>query len=442
MTDTSNRQAIRPLRACLLVAVTIAILIGGIYFANLSGRDPHAYGNDFNVFYFASREVIEGRDPYERSTGDWTPYLYPPLLAELIAPLGLLPLPVASYLWFIVSVTSLVISIQMLIALRHVDSCSNSRTEGISRIWLKGHDLSRVSNIFDSLPAALTFLLLARFTLDNFSLGQVNLVVASLCIAHVFFFVRNRRFYSIISLALAASIKLTPALIIGWHLAKLRFRFATECAVAMAVLLLLSFAPFGADARTAFESFFNRTIRNQQGFDLAYAGNQSLRGSVERAVSSLDSSDDAQTRAGIISLALCLVFFAIALFSSARATGPLSQAAPVFCCLVLLSPLSWKAHFVLLLLPIFALAVQVEASRSRRKRFFLIASLAVVFTCFNLTSPKIIGLAAAEWVDAHSVVLLGALALFGASVATSILYSDNRDADSGQPVKPSVNLKT
>src|SRR4030095_7027250 len=90
-----------------LILLAIVTLLSGIYFAGRSGREPQAYSNDFNVYYHAAGEGIAARDPYLRSMGDWTPYIYPPLLAELMVPLALLPLPVAAYLWFLVSAASM-----------------------------------------------------------------------------------------------------------------------------------------------------------------------------------------------------------------------------------------------------------------------------------------------------------------------------------------------
>src|SRR5215813_2252777 len=83
-----------------LALLVVTILVSGIHFANQSGVYPEAYSNDFNVYYFAAREMTDGRDPYQQSLGEWVAYLYPPLFAELLIPVALLPLPVAAYVWF------------------------------------------------------------------------------------------------------------------------------------------------------------------------------------------------------------------------------------------------------------------------------------------------------------------------------------------------------
>jgi hypothetical protein len=92
---------------------------------------------------------------------------------------------------------------------------------------------------------------------------------------------------------------------------------------------------------------------------------------------------------------------------------------PFFCCVALLSPLSWKAHFVIALLPVARLASQaIHASCPLRAKGAAVALIAA-FSLFNLTSPKIIGLAAAEWADAHSLVFFGcAVILIGVLIPT------------------------
>src|SRR4030095_12947082 len=109
--STSVRHS--PLTMLSAFALLFLFIAGGFYFARRSGADPHHYENDFNVYYFASHEVIEGRDPYQNSLGEWTPYLYLPLLAELIIPLALMPLPAAAYFWFLVSASSLIVAAWM-----------------------------------------------------------------------------------------------------------------------------------------------------------------------------------------------------------------------------------------------------------------------------------------------------------------------------------------
>jgi len=108
-----------------------------------------------------------------------------------------------------------------------------------------------------------------------------------------------------------------------------------------------------------------------------------------------------------------IVLLAGAALAARRARSEVAGAAPFFCCVVLLSPLSWKAHFVILVLPIaFLFSLLFRASTPAGARRLMLCAIVTEFGLFNLTSPHVIGLAAAEWADAHSLVALGALLIF------------------------------
>ena len=378
-----------------------AVLSSGLYFARKSGTNADVHSNDFNVYYRAAREVLTGRDPYQDSLGEWTPYLYPPLLAEMLTPLALLPLPVAAYIWYLISAASIFGSVSMLSAL-----AGDSERGGIEptarRLGL----------------AALAVVVVLRFMLDTFNLGQVNTVVAALAVAHVFFYCREKKTLSAIALVLAISIKLTPALLLVYHLAKLRLKFAAACAALLAAVSIASFLPFGSPV-TALQTFVSRTIKNEQGYNLADAGNQASRGAIERLIKNTNESTESDTAnsrksADTFTLLISIVFLTVAIAAARSAGSELSGMAPFFCCMALLSPLSWKAHFVILILPIANLLFRTN--RSTRSRFLIAATLIAAFVLFNLTSPRVVGFAAAEWADAHSFVFGGGLIVFAASV--------------------------
>jgi alpha-1,2-mannosyltransferase len=402
-TAGSSRRRRTAARA-VVAALTFAVLSTGLYFAGKSGTNAGVYSNDFNVYYRAAREVLSGRDPYQNSLGGWTPYLYPPLLAELLTPLALLPLPIAAYIWYLISAASILGSVWMLSAL-----AGNER--GVIEPTARGLTL-----------AALAVAVVLRFVLDTFNFGQVNTVVAALAVAHVFFYRREKKTLSAIALVLAISIKLTPALLLAYHLAKLRFKFAAACAALLAAVTVVSFLPLGSPI-TAFQTLVSRTVKNEQGYNLADAGNQSLRGAIERSNKNTNESTESDTAksrkpADTFTLLVSIVFLTVAVAAARSAGGELSGIAPFFCCTVLLSPLSWKAHFVILILPIANLLFRTNGST--RSRFLIAATLIAVFALFNLTSPRVVGLAAAEWADAHSLVLGGGLIVFVVSVAAAL----------------------
>ena len=388
--------------------LAVVVLASGLYFARKSGTNPEVYGNDFNVYYHAAREVMAGGDPYQHSLGDWTPYIYPPLLAELIVPLALLPLPVAAYLWFLINAASLVAAASISAMLAN----GNKKPYSPTTAWRAA-------------LAGCAVVLVLRFVLDALNLGQVNALVAALAVAHVYLYARDRKALSAIALVLAASIKLTPALLLLYHIAKLRLKFAVACAALLVAVTALSFLPFGPRGGTdAFQTFWNRTVKNEQGYDFAYSGNQSLGGAIARLAGqsneSTPSREGESRRPGdAATLLISIVLLALAVFSAVRSRSELAAAAPFFCCVVLLSPLSWKAHYVILILP--AAHLLFRAKTSGKARNLIAVTLGLAFVLFNLTSPHVIGLAAAEWSDAHSLVFAGALLIFIACAASAQL---------------------
>ena len=420
-------------RRVFVALVIITALASGVYFARQSGTNPQKYNNDFNVFYFAASELLDGRDPYQESLHAWTPYLYPPVLAELMMPLALLPLPVAAYVWFLISLSAAVVAARMSATLASLQGDGETETprqlparstsNATSRFVMLITDLAKRRSFI----ALLVAVILLRFILDNFKLGQVNLIITALGVAHVYFYATNRLRLSVMMFALAAAIKLTPALLLAYHLAKRRWRFAAVCAACSGLLMAASFLPFGARATATFNVFFNRTVRNQQGFDLAYGGNQSLRGFVARLtdatraadhpqVSDIPTADSVREPSSALTLALAAILLIVAIAAAAVARSEMAAAAPFFCCMVMLSPLSWKAHFVILILPVaFIIGCALKESSIIRKRL-LLAALLAVFALSNLTSKNLFGEGFAAWADAHSLVLAAAFIVYVAAV--------------------------
>lgn len=404
-------------RSCF-AALVVCVLSSGVYFAHKSGTNAEVYSNDFNVYYHAAKEILAGRDPYQNSLGKWTPYLYPPVLAELLVPVAMLPLPIAAYLWFLISAASMFSAAYMSAQVSTTLASESGEQDASEKHEQQGARLlsSRAA------VAAIAVVVLLRFVLDTFNMGQVNTVVVCLAVAHIYFYTRDRKALSAIALVLAISIKLTPALFLVYHIAKMRVKFAAACIAILVGVTALSFLPFEARGLEAFRIFANRTLKNEQGFNLADSGNQSLRGAIARLAGRASEGDSGGTEsrspAEAVTVAVAIVLLAGAVFAARRARSELAGAAPFFCCVVLLSPLSWKAHFVVLVLPIVYLLFHAKASMNVRR--VIAATLIAAFVLFNLTSPHIIGLASAEWADAHSLVSLGALLVFVAALALNI----------------------
>jgi hypothetical protein len=419
--NAPNGRRLAVIRSWLLTAhgTTVAAvfivlaLAAGVYFAKRSGDDYKTYSNDFNVYYFASREVLSGRSPYEARLGAWTPYLYPPLLAELITPLALVPLPLAAYIWYLVNLAALAAAAAMSGSL----ACFGQ--PGKDGPWSFGKDgflLQYVAGIGGAI-------VLGRFALDCFAMGQVNPIVTLLTIGHVYFYTRDRKGLSAVALAFACVLKITPLLFLIYHLARGRIRYTLVCSLLVGSVALVTFAAQGGSAATAAGAFYHQTIQNGQGFDLSFSGNQSLRGAEARLVGQSGEQSRKTTDPLVAGLSILLVLGAAWKTRAVGNRGALSEgvvAAPFFCLAVMLSPLSWKNHFVMLLLPVatlicWATTAEREGSKSSVQAILKSAPgavVAVAFVAFDLTSPVIVGKTGAEWADSHSIVFAATLLIY------------------------------
>jgi alpha-1,2-mannosyltransferase len=275
-----------------------------------------------------------------------------------------------------------------------------------------------------TLIAAGAVLVLIRFVLDNFNMGQVNTFVTMFAVAHVYLFAKKRKLAAAFALGIAVALKLTPGLLIVYHLARRRWAYAALCSAITAVVMAASFLPFGTRAPQVFSVFMNRTVKNQQGFNLAYSGNQSLRATLARAAGgpteSMEQMDaTARQPTTVISMVAAAILLVLAVIAAALARSP-AAAAPFFACYVLISPLSWKAHFVALILPVAYLIGQMLTLNDARWRRAIAVLLGAAFLLFTFTSHRLIGRVAADWADSHSLICLTALLVFFATVSVML----------------------
>ena len=91
----------------VIVVLTVALTI---YFhvdvgprARIVAGRPEFHRTDFTVYTEAGAAFFDGREPYEvKNVRGWT-YIYPPLLALMVAPLSVLDSESQAFVWFIVS---------------------------------------------------------------------------------------------------------------------------------------------------------------------------------------------------------------------------------------------------------------------------------------------------------------------------------------------------
>ncbi|MGP0567162.1 MULTISPECIES: glycosyltransferase family 87 protein [unclassified Nitrospina] len=94
-----------------VIFVFLALLIWGVtdvrYRASLHPDQPHKHRTDFTVYSEAGAAFFDGRDPYEVTNPRGWKYLYPPMLALVVAPVHGLPTHWQGLIWFALSVAML-----------------------------------------------------------------------------------------------------------------------------------------------------------------------------------------------------------------------------------------------------------------------------------------------------------------------------------------------
>ncbi|MBX7218507.1 MAG: DUF2029 domain-containing protein [Blastocatellia bacterium] len=339
--------------------------------AGRAGTSGQAYGNDFTVFYVAARSWWQTGDPYHHALAETWPYLYPPLFAQLLTPLTFLSLPQAAFLWAAGNVACTILLFEF------CRRCLFSDWSAV-RLELCG--------------AVLWCLCLQRLVTGNISLGQVNLWVTFLVTAAAMWEpLSHRTKWAGLALALAISIKLTPAVFLFYFFAKRAWRMVGWTVLWGLVLNLVSLAALGVRRFELLEEWFSTVVVHGWKFNWATASNQSLRGACERwlahGVTDLPGFPDvtvislpAQALWVWRGLVACLMGGMMFLaWKEGRDPAPSRFPGRAFaaaaCTCVLVSQLSWEIHFVMLAFPVAWVVRDMLNRKPARQTAFAFALL-------------------------------------------------------------------
>jgi alpha-1,2-mannosyltransferase len=407
MTNGGRRSS--AMRACAWIAVVGAASAACAVAAARAGTSTSVYGNDFTVFYAAAANVRATLDPYHHPLAERWPYLYPPLFAQLLAPLTCASLPAAAFLWTAGNLLASALTMRQAERIVFADSTASVAARRTFRAAF-----------------AVAF---APLALGNALLGQVNVWIALLIATALDHDARARPRTAGLALALAISVKLTPATLLAYAAARRSWRFAFWTVAWLVGMQAVSFASLGAHRQALAREWFSVVVVNGWKFNFAGAGNQSLRGAAERFFSSGATDVAAFPTVTLIDLgggwtwiwlsATAAVMGAV--IATARRTrgagdGRAAAAGVACCAVVLVSKLSWTAHFAVLASPLAcALKFALEKSRSDWCARGTVVVLLTGFWCNSRVFP----LTFREWCEAHSVFTVLALGLLAYCVGAS-----------------------
>jgi alpha-1,2-mannosyltransferase len=273
---------------------------------------------DLGVYRGAVRHwLIDGGDLYEfRYQGTEYGFTYPPFAALVFSPLAATSWPVAVAASLVVNAAAVLVLLR-----RHLVPTLRRHGRDV-RLW-----------------SALAFLAVLVFepARDTFSFGQINLVLLVLVGADL----RHHRFRGV-GIGLAAAIKLTPAVFIGYLVLTRQYRAAATAAgtAAGATLLAAILAPDAS--RTFWTGAVWDTSRVGR---LEYVSNQSLRGVLARL--------DAPTIYWLAAVALVVAYWCW--WARTRTPDEPAGFAATGMIACLISPVTWVHHLVWLLPALFLL---------------------------------------------------------------------------------------
>jgi alpha-1,2-mannosyltransferase len=303
-----------------------AALIGSalaIYVLVLAQAGLHH--QDLDAYLTASRAIWQGQPLYAPFLHHPFPdptlrpaYIYPPVFALLLAPLGLLPDAVANVVWLLVGQVSLAAALVLVLR------------------WLR----PTAGAVTAILCATLTFYPLWVDVVQ----GQANLLILLLVTVGIAGIVRGKPAFGV-ALGAAAALKLTPFILLAWLLLDRRIREAAWMIGAFTAVT-------AAAALLRFQDtvvFFGQVIPALAS-GTAYYANQSLAGVLARlfSVNPYTTPWFAPSWSALLLAAGAIALSALWFFRTRH--EPARLRAVAFIPLVpLLSSITWPHHLVLLL---------------------------------------------------------------------------------------------
>ncbi len=333
-------------------------------------------------------------------------YLYPPFFLALIWPLSQLPAAAAVFIFELAKWVALCFSLRLAWQL-----CTPDEEDVPPVVALGG------------------ILLTWRFIWNEFGHQNVNMFLLLAVLAGCWLLRRRRDAAAGFVVGLAACVKVTPALLLVYFAYKKRWRtLLGAAAAALVCLLLLPAACYGWSENLAHLESWNRAV---VGSFLAHGrvdsmyGNLSVTALVNRLFSRTGNFDYGVTvtlielpatarnllRTGL-SLAILLALFWTCRGRVEPRRRPLAFAAEIAMVqivMLLLSGISWKAHYVAMLLPYTVLLAWLADARNTGPRravaALLIASAALCTLTGDILTPM-----GANYAEALGAITLGAAA--------------------------------
>lgn len=339
---------------------------------------------DFKVNYFGALHIIRRENPYLPDKNYFTDQVYPPLTMILFFPLTIFTPEIASKLWTIISILSILGSIYI--------CCRIYKIRFFSTI-----------NLFLSTLIFLAFPV--KFTLG---MGQVNNIILLLVTATLYFLNTKRNILAGVLLANTLIIKFFPILLLPYLLFSKKWKLLITLLITLILLMIITllFVPFSTTSY-----FYQHILSNLLSSWKGDYYNQALTGLLMRNIADPSLRESLRI---IIPLILLSINFFVLLKKGERTQRKRNlEIASLVILNVLINNFSWQHHYVFLILPFLVITYTLRKFRTH-KFFYIPLAVSYVLVSINFKDPRILPLLL------QSHVFFGGLILWFVSIY--ILY--------------------
>jgi len=377
-----------------LVVVAVILVLGFVLSSNLV---------DFPVYYSAGRSLLSGRtDLYapDFALGRVMDYRYPPFFLFAVLPLCLIPYPIAAYVWYLFCAAA-------------VAGCAVI-----------------VGRVFDGLRASKTMsvllaLAVAQYFVMALHYGNAHVIAVFLLFGSLYFFLQRKDLPAAALIALAITIKLTPALLLPYFALKKRWTLLVATSLFVIAINMVPSIYFGfRENNHLLRAWYGHVIESQTFHEDNGPINLSLKGELRRYLSPVDYSqrvdgdvrypnvnvlDASRETTEQVWMAITgTIFVAVLVFIMWRSRkGMNSEANPqrqliplelglMICLALLAGPLTSKIYFVALLWPAACLADFAKTGNHQPAGRIVFRVMAVV-AGLNVVLPLLPGRSVQRW---------------------------------------------
>lgn len=305
-----------------------------------------AYLLDLDVYRDAADVAWQGGDLYGlRFTDVGLPWLYPPFAILFLTPITWLSDVSAQVVWTAITLASVIVY-------------------AVVCVWNFAADRFHTAAVY---VATVAFALVMEPTESNINFGQINILLAMFLVLDLSY--RTGRLPQGVLTGIAAAVKLTPLLIAVYYLVTRRVRSALWTIGTFITCSLIAWVVFPQ----ASWIYWTGTFLESDRVGVAYISNQSINGMLQRAV-----ADPAVARMLWLILGGLVAVGVLVLAHHLFGTYPHLTDALVLAAILLVSPISWTAHWILIL-PLLLVAALPDRPVPLLQALSAVLALALVY---------------------------------------------------------------